>query len=502
MSAVPTAKPVVLGRETPAGNIPSLHAVPATGQPLKYRPHELIRTDDGRVYHWSTSAMEIVSAPVHHGTVADVASLSGIYLLPTCTRGVHPGDTAYVTAAACEYRVTSGINATAVWSACASIPTSANSIGADPSGTAAAAVSAHNTAAGAHADIRSALGGKQDALDISAAGTSLLNITTPDTQKIPRINTDSTITLIDVPSGGGGGGVTWSSVGSTSAPTGGEYLYAQTTHTMDIDSLSPGTASAVVVIHHEGSLEVRLSSYAVRVISAPGVSTIRRRADGVALVGTVGLVISQPSYLLTYFGDSLTVDLDCLDLLEVDSAVMSAIPAVSGLSWPVNSGSPVASTTGGRRGVYFGASGSAGGVVIPPEAYTIALVASWDGVGGYARSLNGAASNWLLGPYGAAWQLYGGSFTNFRSAVSGALMVIVLSRTSSGTTIRYLAADGTTIAGATAPAGSLPGALYVGTGGVYADPARSHIHQIGVWSRALGADELAAVAAGLRDRWS
>jgi hypothetical protein len=156
MSDTPTASPVVLGRWEKPGNLAAIAGLAANGQ-ITIRPHELIRTTDGRVYHWTGTALEITSAPVHHGTVADVAALAGIYLLPSCTRGVHQGDTAYVTAAACEYRVTSGINATATWSACASIPTSASAIGADPSGTADAAVSTHNTATDSHADIRADL---------------------------------------------------------------------------------------------------------------------------------------------------------------------------------------------------------------------------------------------------------------------------------------------------------------------------------------------------------
>jgi hypothetical protein len=380
----------------------------------------------------------------------------------------------------------------------------------------ASAVSEHNAATDSHADIRTAIAGKQDSLTISTVGTALLNLSTPTAVKIPRINADASVTLIDVPSveevdadfvsisssaGGGAAGVTWSEVGSTSAPTEGACLYAPTAHTMDLDDLPAGTAGAVVVVHHEESLTLMLAGEIVTLVSVAGVTTIRRRSDGRARVSTTPAVLAKPSFLLTTWGLSLVVDLDCFDLPEADSTVMSAIPAVSGSSWPVTAGSPSASTTAGRRGIYFGSSGSAGGIVVPPTTYTIALVASWDGVSGYARSLNGAGSNWLLGPYGGKWQLYGGGFTSLRSAVSGELMVIVLSRTASATEIRYLDADGTTIASATAPAGSMPGALYVGTGGVYADPARSHIHQIGVWSRALSSAELDAVAAGLRDRW-
>ena len=170
MSDTPTASPVVLGRWERPGNLAAIAALAAAGQ-VTILPHELIRTTDGRVYHWTGTALEVVSAPVHHGTVADVAALAGIYLLPSCTRGVHLGDTAYVTAAGCEYRVASGVNATATWAACASIPSSASAIGADPAGSADAAVSTHNTAPDAHADIRTALAGKQDAGSFAGSST-------------------------------------------------------------------------------------------------------------------------------------------------------------------------------------------------------------------------------------------------------------------------------------------------------------------------------------------
>ena len=62
------------------------------------------------------------------------------------------------------------------------------------------AVSTHNTAPDAHADLRTLVAGKQDSLTISPVGTALLDLATPSGQKIPRINADASVTLIDVPS--------------------------------------------------------------------------------------------------------------------------------------------------------------------------------------------------------------------------------------------------------------------------------------------------------------
>ena len=64
----------------------------------------------------------------------------------------------------------------------------------------AGAVSTHNTAPDAHADIRTLVAGKQDSLTISDVGEAMLALATPSGQKIPRINADASVTLIDVPS--------------------------------------------------------------------------------------------------------------------------------------------------------------------------------------------------------------------------------------------------------------------------------------------------------------
>ena len=82
-------------------------------------------------------------------------------------------------------------------------------VGADPSGTAATAVSTHNTATDAHADIRTLVAGKQDSLTISDVGEAMLALATPSGQKIPRVNADGSVVLINVPSGDGVGGSSW-----------------------------------------------------------------------------------------------------------------------------------------------------------------------------------------------------------------------------------------------------------------------------------------------------
>lgn len=79
---------------------------------------------------------------------------------------------------------------------------------------ASADVSTHNTATDAHADIRDLIDGKQDSLTISDVGEAMLALATPSGQKIPRINADKSVTLIDVPRRG-----LYSGIMSETAPT-------------------------------------------------------------------------------------------------------------------------------------------------------------------------------------------------------------------------------------------------------------------------------------------
>ncbi|MBP8962517.1 MAG: hypothetical protein KBG39_06190 [Opitutaceae bacterium] len=69
--------------------------------------------------------------------------------------------------------------------------------------------------------ITTALAGKQDSLTISDVGEAMLALATPAAQKIPRINANGSVTLIDVPSGGGGGASRglYSGLMSETAPT-------------------------------------------------------------------------------------------------------------------------------------------------------------------------------------------------------------------------------------------------------------------------------------------
>lgn len=109
-------------------------------------------TDELRLWRGDT----LIGPVVDHGTFADEAALAAWYLSPSCTRGVHAGDTAYVTASGCAYSVASGHAATATWrrsSAAAGLVESEAS-------ARAAADNAHNTATDSHTDLRTALAGK------------------------------------------------------------------------------------------------------------------------------------------------------------------------------------------------------------------------------------------------------------------------------------------------------------------------------------------------------
>ena len=119
----------------------------------------------------------LLSGGVDHDTVATVADLSTLYLLPSCTRGVWPGDTAWVTAAGCEYRCVSGANATAVWRAVGAGTGAAGTAtfsgisgapGDNAALVAAFAAANHGHAIAGVAGLQSALDGKQASISNSA----------------------------------------------------------------------------------------------------------------------------------------------------------------------------------------------------------------------------------------------------------------------------------------------------------------------------------------------
>ena len=152
---------------------------------------ELCRTtDELRLWQGAT----LLGPVVDHGSFADETTLEAWYLSPSCTRGVHAGDTAYVESAGCLYSVSSGHAATAVWRR--------NTVAAaasDPAGTAASAVDAHNSSATAHADLRTALAGKWS----TPANASALG-------DISRAQDNSPLWRGAAwPGGGGSGGTAW-----------------------------------------------------------------------------------------------------------------------------------------------------------------------------------------------------------------------------------------------------------------------------------------------------
>ena len=149
-------------------------SVDGAGLKRVFRCHENI----GRTYHLGTVANEAAMLALD-SPLTSHACLPG----DTCLRS----DTQQIMRCVSNYGVSVGD-----WEVVSS--------SADPSGTAATAVSAHNTAPDSHADLRTVIAGKQDSLTISDVGEAMLALATPAAQKIPRINSDGTVTLIDVPS--------------------------------------------------------------------------------------------------------------------------------------------------------------------------------------------------------------------------------------------------------------------------------------------------------------
>ena len=138
---------------------------------------------------------ENIGRTYHLGTVANEAAMLALDS-PLTSHACLPGDTCFRSDSQQIMRCVSNYGVSVGdWEVVSS--------SADPAGTAAAAVSAHNTAPDSHADIRTLIDGKQPLLNISPVGTALLNLSTPTAVKIPRVNADGSATLIDVPSAGG-----------------------------------------------------------------------------------------------------------------------------------------------------------------------------------------------------------------------------------------------------------------------------------------------------------
>ena len=66
-----------------------------------------------------------------------------------------------------------------------------------------------STLQGNVATLTQVVAGKQDSLTISDVGEAMLALATPSGQKIPRVNADGSVVLINVPSGDGVGGSSW-----------------------------------------------------------------------------------------------------------------------------------------------------------------------------------------------------------------------------------------------------------------------------------------------------
>lgn len=92
-------------------------AIAASHPELISAGEQVFTTDQRRLWLYTGSVWQLLSAPVHHGTVADDPAM--LALATASARGVWPGDTCYRTDAQTEYRCASGSGATAVW-----VPTS------------------------------------------------------------------------------------------------------------------------------------------------------------------------------------------------------------------------------------------------------------------------------------------------------------------------------------------------------------------------------------------
>lgn len=157
---------------------------------------EIVTTSDQKRLWRGDGTM--LSGGVDHGTVATEAALATIYLLPSCTRGVWPGDTAWVTSAGCEYRCISGSNAAATWRPSIELPSSMPP-------------SAHGHSVGDVTGLGPLLAGKSTFIGDFAAITPLLEADAP-VGAVATISADSLVLLcVSYPSNTTDAWVSWSS---------------------------------------------------------------------------------------------------------------------------------------------------------------------------------------------------------------------------------------------------------------------------------------------------
>lgn len=168
--------------------------IEATEEGASIGAQELHTSVDGAGLKRVFRCHENIGRTYHLGTVANEAAMLALDS-PLTSHACLPGDTCFRTDTQQIMRCISNYGASLTdWEV---VPYSG-----DPSGIAASAVSTHNTAPDSHADLRTLVAGKQDSLTISDVGTALLNLSTPTAEKIPRVNADASVTLIDLPGSG------------------------------------------------------------------------------------------------------------------------------------------------------------------------------------------------------------------------------------------------------------------------------------------------------------
>ena len=347
---------------------------------------------------------------------------------------------------------------------------------------------------------------RDDITNATALGRGLLALATPETPKLPKLNADGTISLIDLSDAGGSGAGIWRTVtGDASAVTGGGRMLTlgSAAHVINCDALAADETDLLEIdCSGTGAVYLQLLSQGIYRALPPQRLIVRRSGANLCVSRAPGLLL-RPSVLGSLYPDGLQVDTDMTLLTGNQGDSITTLPSTVGSDWIPTSGLPTVNIVGTRKGAYFGAGigarcGSSG--VAPGDTFTIAIAASSSHSGGGARLLNAVGANWLVGPYGGNWQHFNGGFSSMRAA-AGDLMVIVLSRTPSGSTMYWRQADGT-MATSAPGAGSAPGDIRIGIGGQYGESAMSTLFHLGLWTVALDATEAADVFSALASRYA